>query len=68
MVGRDIWRLRLKYEHSVQRCALCGHRGVVGEDMKLHLADEREPAQVVFRCADRAACWARAGEREPPDQ
>ena len=58
----NLWRLRLQYEHSVQRCAQCLRRGTVGEDMKVYLSDEQEPPQVVFRCADQKTCLLRAQE------
>lgn len=63
MVPDSLWRLRLKYEDSLEQCDLCGRRGVVGADIKLvlsgtaeHTLREEGGTAFLFRCADPSIC------------
>ena len=63
MVPDSLWRLRLKYEGSLEQCDLCARRGVVGTDIKLvlpgtaeHFSREESGPVFLFRCADPSAC------------
>jgi hypothetical protein len=63
MVPDSLWRLRLKYEDSLEQCDLCGRRGIVGADIKLVLPGtveytvrEEGGTAFLFRCADPSVC------------
>jgi len=64
---RKLNQLRLKYEHSVSACTLCGKKGIVGEDLKLidaTLSDDSESPELLIRCGDRPACQRRLENRQ----
>ena len=64
MAKDELWRLRLKHEDSLQRCALCGCRGIVGEDIKRYLSEDQDSSHPLFRCADRKSCVKRTETSE----
>ena len=66
MARDNLWRLRLKYEHSIGQCDLCARRGIVGDDIKLvqslgEQSGRREEPGTSFmlRCTDPVACRLR---------
>jgi len=57
---RELNQLRLKYEHSIYTCSICGSKGIIGEDLKLidvlNNKSQKDNFDLVARCFNRKYC------------
>ena len=57
---RELNRIRLKYEHSISTCNLCGAKGIIGEHLKLSdiipSKSEKSGFELLVRCFNKKAC------------
>ena len=61
---RELNQLRLKYEHSIFTCNLCGSKGIIGEDLKLmnvlHNKSMKDGVELVVRCFNKKTCMEKS--------